>query len=68
MADKWIQKATAKNKGSLRRALGVKEGDTIPASKVNKAIKKGAKDDATVTEQKLAKKARLAKTLKNLNK
>ena len=66
MADKWIQKAI-KHPGSLRAALNVKEGDNIPASKLNKAISKGAKDDATAADKKLAKKAQLAKTLKKMN-
>ena len=33
MAEKWIQKAI-KSPGSLRKALGVKEGKNIPAKKL----------------------------------
>jgi len=58
MAEKWIQKAI-KKKGSLRKSLGVKKGQTIPASKLNAAAKKGGK---------LGQRARLAKTLKKLRK
>jgi hypothetical protein len=50
----WIQKAI-KKPGSLRKSLGVKKGQKIPASKLNKAAKKGGK---------LGQRARLAKTLK----
>lgn len=56
-AEKWIQKAI-KKPGSLKKALGVKQDETIPASKLNAAAKKGGK---------LGKRARLAKTLKSLN-
>ena len=43
MSDKnWIQKAI-KKPGSLRKSLGVKKGQKIPASKLNKAAKKGGK-------------------------
>lgn len=37
MAKKWMQKAFSKNKGSLHRALGVPEGETIPAGKLKSA-------------------------------
>lgn len=57
MADKnWIEKAT-KNKGALRRNLGVKNGKNIPASKL--AAKKG-------DSPKVKKEKNLAKTLKRL--
>ncbi len=58
MAEKWIQKATAKNKGALRKKLGAKKGKPIPAKKLDKAAKKGGK---------IGKEARLAKTLKKIN-
>ena len=54
----WIQKAI-KKPGSLRKSLGVKKGQKIPASKLNKAAKKGGK---------LGHRARLAKTLKGFKK
>ena len=55
---RWIQGAI-KNKGSLRRTLKVKSGQTIPASKLRAAAKKGGKT---------GQRARLAMTLKGLNK
>jgi len=55
---KWIQKAISKP-GSLRKALGFKKGETIPAKKLAKAAKSGGK---------LGARARLAKTLKKLRK
>jgi len=51
---KWIQKAI-KKPGSLRKSLGVKKGQDIPAKKLNTAAKKKGK---------LGQRARLAKTLK----
>ena len=35
----WIQKATAKNKGGLRKKAGVKAGEKIPVKKLNKLAK-----------------------------
>lgn len=58
MAEKWIAAATAKNKGKLRKKLGAKKGEPIPAKKLNAAAKKGGK---------IGKEARLAKTLKKIN-
>ena len=58
MAEKWIQKAI-KKPGALRSALGVKEGKTIPASKLAKAAKAPGK---------MGQRARLAQTLKKLGK
>ena len=55
----WIQKAI-KHPGALHRELGVPEGKSIPASKLNKAAKS---DNPT-----LARRANLAKTLKGMNK
>lgn len=54
----WIQKAI-KKPGALRKELGVKEGKSIPASKLAAAAKKPGK---------LGKRARLAETLKGLKK
>jgi hypothetical protein len=56
MAEKWIQKAISKP-GALRKTLGVKEGEKIPAKKLNAAA-----DKKGVTGQR----ARLAKTLKGM--
>jgi len=57
MAEKWI-KGAIKHPGSLRKALGAKEGKNIPAGKLNKAAKAGGK---------LGQRARLAKTLKKMH-
>jgi len=54
----WIAGAT-KNKGALHKALGVPEGEKIPAKKLAKAA--GEKG-------KIGKEARLAETLKSLKK
>jgi len=54
----WIAGAT-RNKGALHRALGVPEGEKIPAKKLAKATK---------AKGKLGREARLAKTLKGLRK
>ena len=53
-----IQKAI-KKPGALRKSLGVKKGQKIPASKLNAEAKKGGK---------LGQRARLAKTLKGFKK
>lgn len=53
MAKNWI-KGAIKKPGSLRKSLGVKKGQKIPAKKLNAAAKKGGK---------LGQRARLAKTL-----
>lgn len=55
---KWIAGAI-KNPGSLRKSLGVKKGQTIPAKKLAEAAKKPGK---------LGKRARLAETLKGFKK
>jgi hypothetical protein len=55
---KWIQGAI-KNPGALRKSLGVKKGQKIPHSKLQAAAKKGGKT---------GQRARLAMTLKKLNK
>ena len=56
MAEKWIQKAI-KSPGSLRKSLGVKEGQKIPAGKLAKAAKAPGK---------MGQRARLAQTLKKM--
>lgn len=58
MAEKWIQKAI-KHPGALRKSLGVKKGEKIPAKTLSAAAKKPG-----VTGQR----ARLAQTLKKLGK
>jgi hypothetical protein len=58
MAEKWIQKAI-KKPGALRKELGVKEGKTIPAKKLEAAANKPGK---------IGKQARLAETLKGMKK
>ena len=58
MAEKWIQKAISKP-GALRKSLGVKEGQKIPAKKLSAAAKKPGV---------LGKRARLAQTLGKLGK
>ena len=55
---KWIQGAI-KHPGALHRELGVPAGEKIPAKKLAKAAKAGGK---------LGRRARLAETLKGLNK
>lgn len=57
MAKKWIDKAI-KHPGALHRALGVKQGEKIPASRLAAASMKSGK---------IGKMARLAKTLKSFH-
>jgi len=54
----WIAGAT-KNRGALKKKLGVKSGEKIPAKKLDAAAKKPGK---------IGKEARLAKTLKGFKK
>jgi hypothetical protein len=61
MAKKWIEKAI-KNKGALRKTLGIKKGEDIPVSKLKKAAE--GKGVSTKTE----KIAELALTLRKLRK
>jgi hypothetical protein len=58
MPENWIKNAI-KNPGALRKELGVKKGKDIPAKTLSAAAKKGGK---------LGKRARLAQTLKKMNK
>ena len=55
---KWIQSAI-KKPGSLRKSLGVKKGEKIPAGKLAAAAKKPGK---------IGQRARLAETLKGFKK
>lgn len=60
MKEKWIQKALPEgSKGKLHKALGVPQGEKIPAKKIKAAEKKGGV---------VAKEAHLAETLKKLHK
>lgn len=54
----WIAGAI-KHPGALHKELGVPQGEKIPAGKIAKAAKAGGK---------LGKRARLAQTLKRMNK
>ena len=55
---KWIQEAIKpQNKGALRKELGVKAGQKIPAKKLAAAAKKPGKE---------GQRARLAETLKKM--
>jgi hypothetical protein len=56
---KWIQEAI-KKPGALRKTLGVKKGEKIPAAKLEKATH--SKNPTT------AKRARLAQTLRGMSK
>jgi len=58
VAEKWIQKAI-KKPGALKKALGVKEGEKIPAKKLASAAKKPGK---------MGQRARLAQTLGKMKK
>jgi len=54
----WIASAI-KKPGALRKSLGVKKGETIPAAKLEAASKKPGK---------MGQRARLAQTLKKMAK
>ena len=58
MAKDFIQKAI-KKPGALRKSLGIKKDEKIPANKLRAAAKKKGK---------MGQRARLAITLKKLNK
>ena len=58
VGEKWIQKAI-KKPGALKKSLGVKAGEKIPAGKLAKAAKAPGK---------LGQRARFAQTLKSLKK
>jgi hypothetical protein len=58
MAEKWIQKAI-KKPGALHKQLGIPQGKTIPTKLLDKAAKAPGK---------LGQRARLAKTLRGMNK
>ena len=55
----WIAKAT-ENKGGLHRSLGIPEGKRIPDSRIEKATHSD--------NERIARQARLAETLKHLRK
>jgi len=59
MAKKWIQGAI-KHPGALRKELHAKKGEPIPAKKLEKA--------AHSKNPTMAKRARLAETLKKMHK
>lgn len=60
MTKKWIQKAIKpEHKGALRKSLGVKKGEKIPAGKLAKAAKAPGK---------MGQRARLAQTLGKMKK
>lgn len=60
MAKKWIAKAiNPEHKGALRKSLGAKKGEPIPAKKLDAAAKKPGK---------IGQRARLAQTLKKMHK
>ena len=59
MANKNFIQEAIKKPGALRKSLGVKKGDKIPAKKLDKAAKAPGK---------LGQRARFAKTLKKLHK
>lgn len=56
VGEKWIQSAI-KKPGALKKSLGVKAGENIPAKKLAKAAKAPGK---------LGQRARLAQTLKKM--
>lgn len=58
MAKNWIAGAI-KKPGALRKSMGVKKGETIPAKELAAAAKKPGK---------MGQRARLAQTLRGLNK
>ena len=58
MADDWI-KGAIKKPGALRKELGAKNGEPIPAKKLAAAAKKPGK---------IGQRARLAETLKGMRK
>lgn len=66
MAEKWIAGAI-KKPGALRQYFGIKEGDTIPASRLNALIDKlQGIEDKSPKESRLLKQALLARTLKKM--
>jgi hypothetical protein len=58
MAKNWISGAI-KKPGALRKSLGVKKGEKIPAKQLRKAAKKSGK---------IGQRARLAMTLRKMGK
>ena len=66
MAKKWIQSAIKpEHEGELRDYFGVKEGDKIPAARLNALVERlHNKENKTAKETKLLRQANLAKTLR----
>jgi len=71
MADKWIKKAI-KKPGALRKEMGVKEEETIPASKLSAEetrLRKKGEGDKKLSEadRKKLRRVVLAQTLRRMN-
>ena len=71
MADKWIKKAI-KKPGALRKEMGVKEGEAIPAAKLKseetRLRKKGEGDKKlSAADRKKLRRVVLAQTLRGMN-
>ena len=71
MAKKWIDDAI-KTPGALRKQMGIKKGDTIPAAKLNKEstrLRKKAERGKTLSKEDSTKyrRVRLAQTLRKMN-
>tara|TARA_R110002167_G_scaffold201113_3_gene404633 strand:- start:1479 stop:1709 length:231 start_codon:yes stop_codon:yes gene_type:complete len=71
MAKKWIDDAI-KKPGALRKQMGIKKGDTIPAAKLNKEstrLRKKAERGKTLSKEDSTKyrRVRLAQTLRKMN-
>jgi|3_EtaG_2_1085321.scaffolds.fasta_scaffold26915_3 hypothetical protein len=70
MADKWIKKAI-KKPGALREEMGVKEGEKIPAKKLNaeetRLRKKGeGEKKLSAADRKKLRRVVLAQTLRGM--
>lgn len=69
MAEKWIADAT-KNKGALREALDIPEGETIPQSRLDeeqsRLRKKSEKGKLSDSQRRLLRQVNLAETLRRL--
>lgn len=63
---KWIQKAIRpEHEGELRDYFGIKEGNKIPAERLDALIDRlRAKEDKSEKETRLLRQANLAKTLR----
>jgi len=69
VAEKWIADAT-KNKGALREALDIPEGETIPQSRLDeeqsRLRKKSEKGKLSDSQRRLLRQVNLAETLRRL--